>query len=222
MGLKDKAVLEPGGLRNLSSIEFSAIPDGLVDNFEELLYEDEGKTISDRYAGNTAQYERNTDSPVIRGDYSLKHTGSDQNTPMVSVDLPREPVRGDTFAYFAYPDNQTPVSIVFGYTSDSETYALTFSGDNFRLYKDGFGGDEVIGDTPVSLSGGEWYDVEIDWADPTITCRVFSVDQSSGDRQSEEASFSADDTDYDNGQCGYFSSFRPDDTGVFDDIRVID
>ena len=31
MGLKDKAVLEPGGLRNLSSIEFSAIPDSEAD-----------------------------------------------------------------------------------------------------------------------------------------------------------------------------------------------
>ena len=33
MGLKDKAVLEPGGLRNLSSIEFSAIPDSVTDHW---------------------------------------------------------------------------------------------------------------------------------------------------------------------------------------------
>jgi len=50
MGLKDTAGLEPGGLRNLSSIEFTAIPDSAINRWT--ISEGSGTTVGDSIGNN--------------------------------------------------------------------------------------------------------------------------------------------------------------------------
>jgi hypothetical protein len=70
------------------------IPDSVVDYFEEALYEDEGKTLSDYYTRDVADFSRQQ-SVVLQGDYTLTTSASTARIFSTSG-LPRYPSQGDT------------------------------------------------------------------------------------------------------------------------------
>ena len=184
--------------------EISAIPDTVVLPESDDL---------EHFEGDTGQYEINDDEPVIFtevNNLSVKNTsGSSEEDRIVSFSgLDNYPEQGDTFSCFLREDGSQPLAIMlFGVQNyDFEFYGAGIADgvSEFRLFKDGLGGGDTIASTSVSLSTEEWYDVEVEWeTDGTITARLFEVDQSSGERQSQMESISATDTDYSNGGVGF-------------------
>jgi hypothetical protein len=90
------------------------------------------------------------------------------------------------------------------------------------------GFNSTLNSASVSTNTQEWYELEIEWhdgsgseSDNTFVVRLYSVDQSTGDRNSEVANVSASDSDYATQEGVGYQNSR-DSSGavaVYDDYR---
>lgn len=121
----------------------SIIPDGVVDNFENItnsppgIYSS-GDSVSTYYNGDTSVFTRKKENP-LDGDYSLYHHHSDGKYEILSFaddGLPNYPSRGDKFRIRmkvqvnnVYTWNQISASLYFGVEDKDNWYRV---GGNFR------------------------------------------------------------------------------------------
>jgi len=221
-------VLAPDG-----STVFSGIPDSVIDHFEETLYEGKGNSLSTYYDNINSSHDRNINSPVIEGNYSLKITEDPSLVYSETGDgLNRYFSKGEIASAPVYDDGGEP-KLIFAAANDGnglDCYmARHQAGNQITIEKWADGGfKSALNSASVSTNTQEWYELEIEWhdgsgteSDNTIVVRLFSLDQSTGDRQSEVANTTASDSDYSTQEgVGYQNS--TDSTGtasVFDNYR---
>ena len=196
MGLKESGLR--GSLRNVS-VGIDAIPDVVLlpdendlDNFD-----------------NSTELEISSADPNIQSDLSLKLTDADGFQDEVSTStsgLNRYPESGEQFGYYYHTNEDDGAAHgLFGVQDSDNFYGvwLTPTSDEIRIVKDGIGGTVESSATSNAVNTDEFYYIEVDWlTDGTITARVFEVDQSNGDIQSEIGSVSTTDEDYSAGGIG--------------------
>ena len=189
--------------------EVSAIPDSVVDNFEEILYEDEGNTLGDYYAGDLSGFEREQ-SIVFEGDFSLNVVGGRDSISSTSG-LPNYPGQGDTFSVWEYEVgsvNNTDAGILFGVQfegSDPDSYYTRVrpNGDRIQLFKIENGNFTELFDKTLHAHLEEWYQYVIDWGtDGSIN---ITINDESG---TELGSVSETDNTYTGGGIGFRASFE--------------
>jgi len=165
----------------------TVIPDSVVDNFEEILYEDEGNSLSDYYSGSLSDYTRDTSSPVIEGDYSLKQNGSFSVIYSTSG-LPRYPGAGDTTScYFHSNGSGVTAQVLWFVGDDSNWYGSEMGGNGLRLVKNN---SAVATNGSVTPTTAQWYELEANiGTGGSVTLTAYTVD-SNGDRTGEEGSVS--------------------------------
>ena len=190
------------------------IPDSVIDTFEEILYEDGGKTLSDYYTGDLNAFERSTDSPVQQGSYSLKCTSTSESGLYSTTGLNRYPSRGDSFSAWVQPGGSDYAGVLFGGSDADNTYILRLVGayNNFQLSRLDNGSSNLLDTTTAAISSGEWYQCEISFGDPTISA---SLTDSNGNTLD---SVSADDTTYTTTGFGWLSKDGGTDTFDFAEI----
>ena len=132
---------------NLSRVP-SFIPDDWVDTFEEKLYEDQDKTLSDYYSGDLSNFDRQQ-STVYDGSYALECTSSDSeiNTTEDRLSI------GTTYEVAIRPDANGASHFKFFYEGSSSWYSIQFR------YAGGGGSQEVnLTDTGSTLDSWNFGD----------------------------------------------------------------
>ena len=216
------------GIISLSTSDAAAIPENVVDNFEDSdadppgVY-DEGETIYDYYSGDS-DFSR-SETVTLDGSYSLK-LPYDSGLRIYSLEgdgLNRYPVKGEVFSCYFYSTGGKPIWLfgvdfdggVDGYLAYNEP-----SDDNARIAK--LAGDEFteLAASSVSYNENEWYESEIEWhdgsgsePDNTIVYNLYEID-SELNRTDLLVTLSTTDSDFaDNSGIG-FRTARSDDAFV--------
>jgi len=183
-------------------VVFPAIPDSVIDNFEETIYGDQNKTLSDIYGGDIESYSR---QPTVVADGNQALEGTSSGIISSTSGLNRYPDRGTKFAYnVRATSDRFSASLIFGTQNETATpagYSVEINWGNSAVrigVLDGSGNINIISTGSNDYVTDEWYRVEIDWAtDGTITVTVFN----STDTQVDSAS--ATDTSYIGGGIGW-------------------
>ena len=200
MGLK-------GSLRNVST-GVSAIPDSVVDNFQDAdgdpagVYEPE-QTLDDYYAegvsGALSQVSRDT-IRAISGTTSLNGDDTDGTRSIYSTandGLNRYPEKGEIFHAYVYGTGNERLAIGFGVDNNGDGYWAQSRGvDNeYKLGKGAFAEDNIlIPRTSVSIPTDDWHIIEIEWHD------------GSGSEPDNEIVFNLYDTDENDAKDGLLVS----------------
>jgi hypothetical protein len=183
----------------------SAIPDSVVDNFEEILYEDQNLTLSDRYGGDLSNFERQT-TTVSEGSYALESQATDAQSIAQTDRTISAPV---TFEFDFYRQG----------TSDNFEWVLYFAQNNsshgansgyiiwpyrsnnvLRISRLDNGILNGLNDTTITYPANEWGSVEVDHdSNGNITATAYDA----GDTQLGQVS--TQDTTYSSGGTGYRS-----------------
>ncbi|MFW5950076.1 MAG: hypothetical protein ACOCR6_01845 [archaeon] len=195
----------------LSGYQFgSAIPDSVVDNFEDADADpagpyESGEGISDYYGGDTGSANRQTGT-VYEGAHALEL--SSESAIISTSGLPRYPAQGDTFSARIYlAGNSNDCGILYGCPSEagegSQSGYLTSVNDtnDFTLYRYDGGSVTEIGSDSGSASTGEWWEIEVAWG--TDDSHEATFYDSSG---TEQASISATDDTYTDTGVGFRAS----------------
>jgi len=178
-----------------------AIPDSGVDNFEEILYEEEGNGLTDLYAGDTGSFSRQQ-TTVFEGNYALQSHDSDASVAITSTSgLNAYPSKGDSFRWRIYASDNEVNTSSFVWGVPSESGALSLSGyiatlepinGKFRIRRFDNGGIDTLTSSFDSPPVGEWLEYQVDWGtDDTHTVTVY--DESG----TQITSLSATDATYD-------------------------
>jgi len=165
--------------------QISAIPDNTVDNFEEVQYEDRGKSLSDFYTGSLSEASRvENAATAFHGDYYLELNTTASDTGIFSYDgdgLNRYPKDGETYRMSTNPQGQDS-GIYWGVESGA-----TFNGTSTNAYRatirsqrdkvfvtsgDGSSATTLGTFSTSALSKFEWYEIEVQRGD-TMTITVF-------------------------------------------------
>jgi hypothetical protein len=199
-------VLSDDDLASVSVTIDSAIPDSVVDNFEEALYEDKGNTLSDYYGGDLSGWSRQTGT-VYEGSYALE-TPDSTNTFIADDGGNFEVTEGNIFSVQCYtPDSNTDFRpIAWGVQSEvnygsRSCYEIKMDTGfpAFALFKTESGSSTILTqDVGTSIPTSEWLRIGVDWAtDGTLTATLYD---SSG---SQVTQVSATDTTFTSGGVGY-------------------
>ena len=173
---------------------FTAIPDSVVDNFEEA-------DLSEY--SNTGGFSVTSNTPVSDGVYSLKLINDGQANRMISTSgLANYPERGDTFRFNVQIIDDTALpQTMFGVQDANNFYQISIDDRSdpgeFAFVKTIGGSRTRITTDSVSFSTGIWYLVEVEWTDPTITATLYD------DSETQVAELTADDTDFTSGGVGF-------------------
>ena len=231
MGLKESGLR--GSLRNVS-VGIDAIPDGVVDNFEDADSDpagpyEEGETLDTYYTDVDGSFNRTT-TDVIEGDKAVEGNGTADGLISEPGDgLPRYPEEGDKIEYLIRTPGNVPryfFNMAFDGTNLSG-YELGFNLEfddaiNIRRIDDGTATE--LASSSISASQNTWYLLEID--PPTtnsssIDCTVYNVDTEDLSRGSQVADVSASDDNYID-QHGVGVRLGASETGtILDRIRVL-
>ena len=167
--------------------ELLAIPDNVVDNFEDAggdpagFYED-GETLSDYYSGDTGDFQRfSTDD--AEGDTAVERTSQGENWILSTPGdgLNRYAVAGETVAWLGYdPSGQQFAGPVFLGANPNSLDGYSFvirGGDGLRIerFDGGFG---TAYTNSASVSADVWYWCEADLpddGDATIEFRAYHL-----------------------------------------------
>ena len=200
----------------LSGTRADAIPDSVIDNFEDDDADPPGVygTLSDFYGGSLSGFDRNTNDPVFEGDYSLKgtDTGSDRIITSTSG-LNRYFSPGESMSFQFQTDNRA--QFMFGVPSEAgESSVSGYSAgvsavvDALRIRRWDEGSAEILADVGQSVSG--WTEGQIVWGtDGTIELTVNGT------------TASATDTTYDSDGVGWYYFIESGQNAVFDLAEVI-
>jgi hypothetical protein len=179
-----------------------------IDNFEQSLYGNQGKTLSDFYGGNLSTATRQQ-SVVFEGSFALEvDSGNGSIGGDGSEGLPNYPVSGDSFRWRILLEQGlgTRAGTSFGQQSSGDWFStgaiatyiavLDKESDKVQIWKDNVG--TKLATTSVSIPEGEWLECQVDWGSGgSINFTVFN---SSG---FEIASISGNDSEYTSGGVGY-------------------
>ena len=198
--------------------EISAIPDGLVDNFNSVddnpvgPYE-EDFDLSNFYTGAVDEFQRSNEQS-FSGQTSLAIPSTDDDTVIHSEQgdgLPNYPSPGDTFSSFWYFGSETSwgdVSVGLSYgiptdnigTADAGYLMFINDGPQLELRKDGVTQDS---DGGMSQIEAEFFEIEIQYGDSVVDheATVFILDND-GNRDSTDASVSFSDAEHENNSFG--------------------
>ena len=239
MGLKEPGLR--GSLRNVS-VGIGAIPDNVVDNFEDGnadpagVYESED-TIADFYSGDTSGYARTT-TEVIEGGNALEYTG-DVNGGFIASEpnngLNRYPAKGEIISGLLRDTStdHVPQFIIGAEVSEGDVsgYGIQIRPDESRLriarYVDSSEDAVLAETTSASLNFDEWYDCEVEWhdgsgseSDNEIVFTVYEIDEDTLERENEVASISANDSTFEDNSGVGFRAIRETSETLFDFVRV--
>lgn len=210
-----------------------AIPDSVVDNFEEIFYEDLGKTVDDYYGG-SASITRQTSSNVLQGSYSAQIDTPDTNGYSImsayGSGLPRYPGRGDRFRGSIYTKGASYINLVTCLADDSGSSIFDTTG--YRLLYDVPNNDvslskldgTSIASGSASLSSNQYLDYEIyPKTDGTVEAAIYDVISDNVTPSSSLVTLSGtDDTLNDNGFGIDFNSRGSNTVWYVDNLRVIE
>jgi len=207
-----------------------AIPDSVVDGFEEQQYEDQNATLSDYYAGDTSHYTRQTNT-VQDGTYAVKSDpSSDGVYRLTSVSgLNTYPSQGDSFEYYVYKSgfSGSQIHINFAcqdsstYFKDGSSYLISDEDNINSLSINRIDGGTVTSDLDSAgdtMPSGEWTRVEVDWqGDGTINIDFYDSNNNNF------ASLSTTDTTYTSGGIAWVHRERDggSTTAYFDNWRLL-
>jgi len=172
-----------------------AIPDSVVDNFEEALYEDQAKSLSDYYSGDLASFSRQQ-SIVNTGSYALE-ASADANIGAASAPN-TSPEKGDTIECYTYIDGGDDSGIAWGTdgpVSSGDGFELDIDSGNNALFlrKYSGGSQSSIASSTPTVPSSEWLRAEITWAtNDDITATLYDASGSQIDQ------LTATDPDYGN------------------------
>ena len=178
--------------------EVSAIPDGLVDNFENAdadpagVYET-GETIADYYSQDTADFARTTET-VFNGGHALEATSD--NVDIVSTPgdgLPNYPSQPVTIEYYYYtvPGSSGGCNII-AQNGDGYLCQPRHRDSDLRLIRrDGFGFEELAS-TTMNTSDNTWYRIEFEYVNDDLTA---TVEQTDGTEVASESATDATHSD---------------------------
>ena len=237
MGLKESGLR--GSLRNVS-VGIDAIPDSVVDNFEDFPdgpYES-GDSLSDFYSGDLGVFSRTTSDVPGDGDYALDEDGSG-NVAIISEEgdgLPRYPEKGEIFSVLMRNNGSNSVPY-FGWATtgtenSSDGYGIKTVNDEIRFIKnDGDepgDGERLVEDSTGDNMVDEWIHVEVEWhdgtgseSDGTMVYNVHFYDTENNEKGSHITSGSVTDTDYDDKGIAFALRSQEDAGTAFDDYKVI-
>jgi len=221
----------------------SAIPDSVVDNFEDAdadppgVYES-GDTVATYYSGDTGAFSRSA-TGVIENSYGLQNDDTD-DVYIVSEPgdgLNKYPETGATVGWFAqsFGDAQNthfPVTVFNGaYDGSVDGYGFmtaSYDGGYLKIVRIDNGSDTDLQTSSPSLSDGVWYWAEADLpptsgtSEGDIDFRLYNLN---GDlsRGSQIDSLSATDTNYGDNRGVGFGSTISGYTGetLWDYVRVL-
>ena len=232
MGLKESGLR--GSLRNVS-VGIDAIPDSVVDNFEDNdrggVY-GPGDDITNFYSGDIDGFTRST-SITLTGSHTLrKEPGAEYITSQPGDGLNRYPEKGDIISLFVRPDGSRP-AFYFGLEDVDNWYGMRFrSSDDSFWVRTMVDGELTQVQDSVSLTPQTWYEVELLWHDgegsqpeDTIEGKLYSLNIN-GDvtRDSEIASAQLTESAHAN-QRGigfrFTGSEGSNNEAYYDDVRVI-
>ena len=214
--------------------EIVAIPDGVVDNFEDAdadppgVYED-GETIADYYGGDTGQFSRTTDE-VETGVKSLDINVSSNSLIISTSGLNSYPEKGDIFEVYGYHDGDGVILIYFGapneagWGDDSGYRMYTRNDDNrMRIERSDNGSITTLAeDDNASIPSNEWLRFRCEWHDGTGAESdneiVFELYDESG---TEISKLSVNDDSYADDTGIGFGSFNSNEQFYVDEFHVI-
>ena len=222
MGLKESGLR--GSLRNVS-VDIVAIPDSVVDNFEESDADPagpygDGDDLSTFYSGSLDQFDRTTSGPAINNHAVSTDAPNTNDHGIVSNEgdgLPRYPEPEETVKALLKGDSsRTEPGLLFTAKHDENDDEITAYGvihrptqDDWQIYKyqnaaadELSEGRDILETNSVSLSTDDYYWYEVDTPDENgnFEVRVYELDN--GERGSEVDSSSQTDTDIDHTQRG--------------------
>jgi len=208
----------PGVTADLPS---NLIPDGLVDNFEPVLYEDQDATLSTYYSGDLAKFSRQQ-SVVKEGNYALAQDSTGARETIINTGRDVEIQQDDTVRGWVREDNQQGrVGIVF-FVQDVDNYywaAKEGGADELRLLKLSGGSRSLLDSAAISTSLETWYELEVlPQSDGTLNATLYD------DQGSSLASVSASDSDYTSGDTGFASNQGGGNSGAtfyWDNTRIV-
>jgi len=151
------------------------IPDSVVDHFEESLYGDQAKSLSDYYSGDLGVFSRQQ-STVESGSYALE---ADADGGIGAASAPgTSPAKGDTFECYTLFAGGDDAGVAWGtdgpvISGDGYEMDVRSGGDSaLRRWSDGFAA-EILDSSSASVPTGEWLRVHVDWgSDDTHTVTV--------------------------------------------------
>ena len=181
--------------------EILAIPDSAV------FHPDDNDL--DNFQGDTGDFSIDS-SPALPDLETGKSINGDGREISSTSGLDSYPEQGQQFACYLYAESGGPTPAMTWAVqtagSEDDMYNMFFREDDEELEirkRENGSSTPLAENTDVGVTDGEWYDLEVDWeTDGTITGRIYDVDQSTGERQSELGSVSATDTTFDSGGAG--------------------
>ena len=164
----------------------SAIPDSVVDNFEQSLYEDQGKSLADYYNEDTGDFTRQN-TVVAEGDTALR--GDTDQTDLISNgSLPNTISQGDAFRVYLRidgGDNRAVFSFMAsgtgankGLPNNGYTVQVNRRFDYFEI-SERASGSGAGSDTGGSPNLGEWYRFEGGYDGSTVSGTFYDSNNNS-------------------------------------------
>lgn len=204
-----------------SATEIGAIPDSVVDNFEESLYEDQGKTLSDYYSGDLGAFARQT-STVLEGSNSLEYSGS-ATSYILSGSFSAS--SGTTYRWDVRTEsgsNSGPYGI-FG-NPDATTFSGYMAGinpnkDNIHIYRVDSGSFTELASASATISTSTRYINEFQWGSSgDLVYRLLD-----GSETELGATSVVSDTNYTSGAIGwrYYNADGVSQNAYFDHMRSV-
>lgn len=186
----DYALVTPGGTQTSGSVDRT----GVIDDFED------GDVAE--YDGDTTYLSAQT-TTVQEGTYAgeiADNTTTNSTVVSSTSGLPRYPKQGDKFEVWVRtepPQGITLYGMRWAVQQDGTGYAFRLRSweDRFQLVELGSG---QLAEVSVSLTDGEWYRVEVEWA---LNGEIFVTLYDTGDN--ELATLTAFDSTYTDGGIGF-------------------
>jgi hypothetical protein len=195
---------------------------GVVDNFEEVLYEDENRSLSDVYGGDLGVFSRQQ-SVVFSGDYALEFTNTTFPRSISDTDYLNHPSRGDSFqARIRRTTVQNGNAGINWATQDESDNAgkygakLNFAGNSLDINRYDPQINKLV-TTGQSYNSNEWYRLRVDWENNgDITATLFD------DSGSQLNQISTNDTTYTSGGVGYDANSGSSNASTYiDDYEIL-
>lgn len=209
----------------------SAIPDSVVDNYEDADADpsgpyESGQTLNDYYSIPAGSFARNSASP-IKDSNSLERTSATNNSRIISQPgdgLPNYPAEGESVSALITDFGQFPF-VMSAVPSDSFSgYGLLVGGvDDIRLWRIDSASRTELDTVSTTSIPNEVVEVVIEppaSGQNTVESSVWSVDQTTFERQTQEVTLSGTDSTYAGERGLGIANAISSGTGVFaDEIR---
>ena len=199
------------------------IPDSVIDHFNDTLYKNRGKSISDYYSGNLSDFIRQ-ESTVYSGSHALECDPTDAVAITSTSGLNNYPTKGNKFQYWSYATDNSINDTYVGFGIPSESgydrltgYFVTLepTGGQFRIRRFDDGTPETLTTESNNPPVNEWIRYEIYWQENN------DIDVTVYDTEDNQISLlSTNDNNYQGNGIG-FVSVNNDNPVYWDNIKLI-